>query len=104
MTFLQVSGQSRSVAPAENGVRMDARLPVRLRDVADQRGNLDLLGNRDRLVRFRVPIEIGEPGLAPIAVNWAAAMPSFSANACRQLMASSPVCRMTANVRCPRSS
>ena len=44
MTFLQVSGQSRSVAPAENGVHVDARFAVRLRNVSDQRGNLDLLG------------------------------------------------------------
>ena len=64
MTFLQVTGQSRSVAPAENGVHVDARFPVRLRNVSDQRGNLDLLGDGDRLIRFRVPIEVGEPGLA----------------------------------------
>ena len=62
---LQVAGERRPVAPAEHDVDVQRRVAGLVdADVAVQRGDLDLLVDRDVAVLLGVPVEPGERRLA----------------------------------------
>lgn len=60
VTAHQMPGTGGSIAASEHDMRMDAGSAIRADgDVADQCGNLHLLVDGYRLVRLRLPIEVG---------------------------------------------
>src|SRR5690348_18370520 len=57
MRFPEMPGEGASVAAAEHDVDVQGGLAIgRQCNIANQRGDLDLLADRDRLVRLRLPI------------------------------------------------
>src|SRR5438093_1938552 len=61
MGFQQVAAQRRAVRLAEDHVRMNLGLPaLSLRNVADQRNDLDLLADGNPLVVLLRPVEVAE--------------------------------------------
>jgi len=88
-------------------MHMNARFAVGAhRDIADEGSDFDLL--LDGIGRYCFVSQSKNASLAPlnapIAVTCAPPRRSFAAKSCRQRIASSPFCRMTAKVRLPSAS
>jgi hypothetical protein len=81
---------------------MQLRPPVVERDVAEQRKHLDLLVDRDALIVLLLPVEVAEHAIPKCAERreLAGRQPVLPGE---RRQASSPVSRITANVRCAPS-
>jgi hypothetical protein len=60
VSFEKVPRTGSPLRVADDDVRVHLRLAILVGDVTDERRQLDLLGDRDRLVLLRLPVEVAE--------------------------------------------